>query len=211
MATSSTQDAGRGAADTAKGPGAGRTNKRTHAKDALDASSRAPSGQGGKPQATGASGMAAGGGLGGRVANTISAAVVSVTSRPAGPIAVDARETTATVEVLRTPDDGTEPAGVGASPTPRDGAAAVPNSPDQGAAAPSCTASPRGSGDAGSHDGVKDAGKVRDDLLEREAAGDPSLRASVTDAVVDEGLPRAEDAAPDPHREAGPDADDPAR
>ena len=52
-------------------------------------------------------------------------------------------------------------------------------------------------------DGVKDAGKVRDDLIEREAEGDPSLRASVTEAVVGEGVPRADPDTPDPRRETG--------
>ena len=47
--------------------------------------------------------MTADTGVGGSVARTISAAVVSVTSRPASPFSVDARETSATVEEVRGP------------------------------------------------------------------------------------------------------------
>ena len=50
--------------------------------------------------------MTADTGVGGSVARTISAAVVSVTSRPASPFSVDARETSATVEEVRGPARG---------------------------------------------------------------------------------------------------------
>ena len=56
---------------------------------------------------------------------------------------------------------------------------------------------------------VKDAGEVRDDLLKREAEGDPSLRASVTEAVVGERVPRADPDSPDPRRETGIDTNGP--
>ena len=56
---------------------------------------------------------------------------------------------------------------------------------------------------------AKDAGNVRDDLIEREAEG--KLRSSVTDGVVAEGLPRADESVQDPKREKGPDTDGPTR
>ena len=56
---------------------------------------------------------------------------------------------------------------------------------------------------------AKDAGNVRDDLIEREAGG--KLRSSVTDGVVAEGLPRADESVQDPKREKGPDTDGPTR
>lgn len=128
----------------------GKINKRTRAKDSLDAGSQPPTGAAGKPRATGASGLTADAGLGGRVADSISAAVVSVTSRPASPL--DAAD----------------------------------------AGAP-----------------TKDAENVRDKLIDREADGD--LRSSVTEGVVGQGLPRADDDTPDPRRETGPDTNHPAR
>ena len=56
---------------------------------------------------------------------------------------------------------------------------------------------------------AKEAGDVRDDLIEREAEG--KLRSSVTDGVVAEGLPRADESVQDPKREKGPDTDGPTR
>ncbi|WP_080800605.1 amino acid permease [Arabiibacter massiliensis] len=156
-ATSSTQ----GGAQTQP---SGKINKRTRAKDGLDSDPKPPAGGSGKPQASGASGMTADTGLGGRVAGSISAAVVSVTSRPASPLSVDARETADTVEAVRTPERGPAP--------------------------------------------VKDAADVRDRLINREADGD--LRTSVTEGVVGQGLPRADDDTPDPKRETGPDTNGPA-
>jgi hypothetical protein len=50
---------------------------------------------------------------------------------------------------------------------------------------------------------------VRDKLIDREADGD--LRSSVTEGVVGQGLPRADDDTPDPRRETGPDTNHPAR
>ena len=162
VATSSTQDE-----DAHTVQGSGTINKRTRAKDNLQAGTQPGAGGtpsvGAQPQPSGASGITADTGLGGRVANTISAAVVSVTSRPAGPLSVDAKETSTTVDVLRTPRCD--------------------------AAAP------------------KDAADVRDDLLDREAKGD--LRSSVTEGVVGEGVPRADQDTPDPQRETGPDTSGP--
>ncbi|HIW75351.1 MAG TPA: amino acid permease [Candidatus Gordonibacter avicola] len=57
----------------------------------------------------------------------------------------------------------------------------------------------------------KDAADVRDNLIDREAEGDPSLRASVTEGVVGQGLTNADPDTSDPQRETGPDTNHPAR
>ena len=85
------------------GQGSGKINKRTRAKENLSSDLRKSAPGAGVPRASGASGMTADTGVGGSVARTISAAVVSVTSRPASPFSVDARETSATVEEVRGP------------------------------------------------------------------------------------------------------------
>ena len=56
-----------------------------------------------------------------------------------------------------------------------------------------------------------DAADVRDDLIDRTAEGDPSLRSSVTEGVVGQGVPQADPDTPDPQRETGIDTDKPAR
>lgn len=149
--------------------------------------------------------MSAGGGpgsdFGATVARGISAAVVSVTSRPSGPMAVDSGPTVSTDDVPAEPQ-----------PVMRDEVAVREIDLDTGAGAheapPACEAP------VAAHarkDDVKDAGEVRDDLLDRTAEGDPSLRASVTEAVVGEGVPRADPDTPDPRRETGVDTNKPAR
>ena len=172
--------------------GAGKVNKRTRAKDSLN-----------NPHPAGASGSVASGGLGGRVAHGISAAVVSVTSRPAGPIPVDAKETVTTIEAVRMPgsDDATGKAEVhsdaGGSNAPGASNAGVPASA-AGGVPPACKA-------PFAADERQSAAGVRDDLLDRTAAGDPNLRASVTEGVVGAGMPEADPDTPDPQRETGPD------
>ena len=52
---------------------------------------------------------------------------------------------------------------------------------------------------------------MRDDLIDRTAEGDPSLRASVTEGVVGQGVPQADPDTPDPQRETSIDTDKPAR
>ena len=146
--------------------------------------------------------MSAGGGpgsdFGATVARGISAAVVSVTSRPSGPMAVDSGPTVTTDDVPAEPQ-----------PVMRDEVALREVDLDTGAGAheapPSC-----GVAAHARKSNVKDAGEVRDDLLEREAEGDPSLRASVTEAVVGERVPRADPDSPDPRRETGIDTNGPA-
>ena len=162
--------------------GAGKINKRTRAKDSLNT-----------PRPAGASGSAAGGGLGGRVAHGISAAVVSVTSRPAGPIPVDAKETVTTIEAVRMPGSDDAPAASNAG-------VSAPAAP--GGVPPACKA-------PFAADERHSAAGVRDDLLDRTAAGDPDLRASVTEGVVGAGMPKADPDTPDPHRETGPDTNGP--
>ena len=173
--------------------GAGKVNKRTRAKDSLN-----------NPHPAGASGSVASGGLGGRVAHGISAAVVSVTSRPAGPIPVDAKETVTTIEAVRMPgsDDATGKAeavhsDAGGSDAPGASNAGVPASA-AGGVPPACKA-------PFAADERQSAAGVRDDLLDRTAAGDPDLRASVTEGVVGAGMPEADPDTPDPQRETGPD------
>lgn len=56
-----------------------------------------------------------------------------------------------------------------------------------------------------------DAADVRDDLIDRTVEGDPSLRSSVTEGVVGQGVPQADPDTPDPQRETGIDTDKPAR
>ena len=92
-----------GVAVPSAGQGSGKINKRTRAKENLSSDLRKSAPGAGAPRASGASGMTADTGVGGSVARTISAAVVSVTSRPASPFSVDARETSATVEEVRGP------------------------------------------------------------------------------------------------------------
>lgn len=77
----------------------GPINKRTKARDTIGG----PRDAAGTPRSAGASGAVAGGGLSERVAHGISSVVVSVTSRPPGPIPVDAKETQDTIDPLRTP------------------------------------------------------------------------------------------------------------
>ena len=184
-AKSSTQGSGsRAGSPHASGP----INKRTRAKDSLAGST------GSKP--AGASGATADTGLGGRVANTISAAVVSVTSRPAGPVSVDSGSRMNTADVPAEPQPAIrETQDRTASSTLADAARSAAHESD--AVAPGATGA------------TKDAGDVRDDLIERTAEGDPDLRASVTEGVVGQGLPRADDDTPDPRRETGPDTDGP--
>ena len=92
-----------GVAVPSAGQGSGKINKRTRAKENLSSDLRKSAPGASAPRASGASGMTADTGVGGSVARTISAAVVSVTSRPASPFSVDARETSATVEEVRGP------------------------------------------------------------------------------------------------------------
>ena len=92
-----------GVAAPSAGQGSGKINKRTRAKENLSSDLRKSAPGASAPRASGASGMTADTGVGGSVARTISAAVVSVTSRPASPFSVDARETSATVEEVRGP------------------------------------------------------------------------------------------------------------
>ena len=92
-----------GSAAPSAGQGSGKINKRTRAKENLSSDLRKSAPGASAPRASGASGMTADTGVGGSVARTISAAVVSVTSRPASPFSVDARETSATVEEVRGP------------------------------------------------------------------------------------------------------------
>ena len=95
-----------GSAAPSAGQGSGKINKRTRAKENLSSDLRKSAPRASAPRASGASGMTADTGVGGSVARTISAAVVSVTSRPASPFSVDARETSATVEQVRGPSRG---------------------------------------------------------------------------------------------------------
>ncbi len=95
-----------GSAAPSAGQGSGKINKRTRAKENLSFDLRKSAPGASAPRASGASGMTADTGVGGSVARTISAAVVCVTSRPASPFSVDARETSATVEEVRGPARG---------------------------------------------------------------------------------------------------------
>lgn len=178
MMSSGSRPAGPGSTEAVRGQhasafeGAGHINKRTRAKESL-----------GDKRPAGASGAAAGSGLGEQVARGISAVVTGVTSRPPGPIPVDAKETQEAVDPLRTPT-------VEATPV-------TPEPPEAAAVHASRLAELQGSAT------VPNAADVRDDLLERESKGDPSLRASVTESVVGEGIPRADPDTPDPRRETG--------
>ena len=175
----------------------GKINKRTRAKDSLN-----------DPRPAGASGSSAGGGLGGRVAQGISAAVVSVTSRPAGPLSVDTEETGATIEVVRMPDDG-------ASKEDRDGDPAMPTDRTSKGAGSAVTAGapadaptndvPPACAAPFDRDGRKSAASVRDDLIDRTASADADMRSSVTEGVVGQGLPNADPDTPDPRHETGVD------
>lgn len=186
---------------TSSAQDSGRINKRTRAKDSLN-----------DPRPAGASGSAASGGLGGRVAQGISAAVVSVTSRPAGPLTVDTTETVDTIEVVRMPDeDGSSHAdrAAGSAAPTGDAPAAAPSSAstahaEAGDVPPACAA-PLG------HDERKSAASVRDDLLDRTASADADMRSSVTEGVVGQGLPKADPDTPDPQRETGVDTNRPSK
>lgn len=186
---------------TSSAQDSGRINKRTRAKDSLN-----------DPRPAGASGSAASGGLGGRVAQGISAAVVSVTSRPAGPLTVDTTETVDTIEVVRMPDEGGSPhadRGAGSDAPTGDAPAAVPSSAspshaEAGDVPPACAA-PHG------RDEHKSAASVRDDLLDRTASADADMRSSVTEGVVGQGLPKADPDTPDPQRETGVDTNRPSK
>ena len=190
-----TADPKKGAAPMTKSSTLGNSgpiNKRTRASENL---------RGGKPSGAGAAGMSAGGGpgsdFGATVARGISAAVVSVTSRPSGPMAVDSGPTVTTDDVPAEPQ-----------PVMRDEVAVREIDLDSGVGAHDAPPSCRVAAHARKSD-VKDAGEVRDDLLKREAEGDPSLRASVTEAVVGERVPRADPDSPDPRRETGIDTNGP--
>lgn len=184
--SSGSRPAGPGSTEAVRGQhasafeGSGHINKRTRAKDAL-----------GDRRPVGASGAAAGSGLGEQVARGISAVVTGVTSRPAGPIPVDAKETQENIDPLRTPTTDAE--------------FAKSESAEAAMERASHAAEIQGSAT------VPDAADVRDDLLERESNGDPTLRASVTEAVVGEGVPRADPDTPDPRRETGIDTNSPKR
>lgn len=202
--TSADPRVGASSAATSSTQGDGKLNKRTKARDAM-----------GSPRSAGATGAAAGSGLGDQVARGISAVVVGVTSRPAGPISVDAKEPQASADPLRTPgvestpearrvqDEQPPACGV---PTPQNPMPVNCDIPDEDAPLrrPAAESATRG-------DQPADAGDVRDDLLDRTAEGDPSLRASVTEGVVGQGVPQADPDTPDPKRETGIDTDKPAR
>lgn len=196
---------------SATAPGdSGKINKRTRARESLGTDQSA-----GDARPAGASGATANTGLGGRVANTISAAVVTVTSRPPGPIPVDAKDTQTTIDSLRTPSVETTPEArpVRDEQPPACGVATPQNPmpypcdiPDEDAKMrETATSAPR------SDSPTADAADVRDDLLDRTAEGDPSLRKSVTEGVVGQGIPQADPDTPDPVRETGIDTDKPAR
>ena len=176
-----TADPKAGAAPTAVSStqNSGKINSRTRAKDSLS---------GARP--AGASGASANTGLGGTVARGISSVVVSVTSRPAGPIPVDAKETGITVDSLDAPE-------LDAPEHKRDPQAGKTEPPSCEAPHPPAS--------------IPDAADVRDGLLDRTAEGDPSLRASVTDGVVGQGMPQADTDPANPRRETGPDTDNSAR
>lgn len=196
------------------GSSGGRTNKRSRARDAMN-----------NPRPAGASGSAASGGVGGRVASGISAAVVSVTSRPSGPISVDSREMTLEeLDVLRTPGNSQNTSGSQGADNSQ-GASGKHNRADARAQQGSGT-SPREryASDMSAHslddtsvdavcaapfdDERQSAQDTRDDVVDRMAKGDPSLRGSVTDGVVGGGIPQADADTPDPQRETGPDTRD---
>lgn len=174
-------------------------NKRTRAADGLH-------GGGPKPTGAGAAGRTAGGGpgadFGGTIARGISAAVVSVTSRPAGPISVDSGSSVNTADVPAEPQPvlRDREVSVETQPVMRDQVEMREIDLDTGAGAHVEPQHRKPS---------KDAAAVRDDLLEREAEGDPSLRTSVTEAVVAERVPRADPDSPDPRRETGIDTNGP--
>ena len=178
---------------------AAKINKRTRAADGLH-------GGGPKPTGAGAAGRTAGGGpgadFGGTIARGISAAVVSVTSRPAGPISVDSGSSVNTADVPAEPQPVLRDREVSAESQPvlRDQVEMREIDLDTGAGAHVEPQHRKPS---------KDAAAVRDDLLEREAEGDPSLRTSVTEAVVAERVPRADPDSPDPRRETGIDTNGP--
>ena len=187
----------------------GPINKRTRARDAMAGSHDAA----GAPRSAGASGAAAGGGLGDQVARGISAVVVGVTSRPAGPIPVDAKEPQIAGDPLRTPTEGSQHAdeqppacGVATPQNPMPMPCDIPDEdPKLHGSASGAPAAPDG------EHPTADAADVRDDLLDRTAQGDPRLRASVTESVVGQGVPEADPDTPDPRRETGIDTDGPAR
>ena len=91
-ADASAAGAGAGAHAASTDGGSGKINSRTRAKDALSGTRPA-----------GASGSTADTGLGGTVARGISSVVVSVTSRPVGPIPVDSGPTVNTADVPAEP------------------------------------------------------------------------------------------------------------
>ncbi len=209
--TSADPRVGASPAATSSTQGSGKLNKRTKARDTMGG----PRDAAGTPRSAGASGAVAGGGLSERVANGISAVVVGVTSRPAGPIPVDAKEPQASADPLRTPSVETTPEARHAQDEqpPACGVATPQNPmpypcdiPDEDATMrDAATGAPRGDSP------VADAADVRDDLLDRTAEGDPSLRKSVTEGVVGQGVPQADPDTPDPERETGIDTDKPAR
>ena len=73
------------------------------------------------------------------------------------------------------------------------------------------SASRHAASSSGAERSAADAADVRDDLIDRTAEGDPSLRSSVTEGVVGQGVPQADPDTPDPQRETGIDTDKPAR
>ena len=185
----------------------GPINKRTKARDAMGG----PRDASGTPRSAGASGAVAGGGLSERVAQGISSVVVGVTSRPPGPIPVDAKDPHGAPDPLRTPtvDEGrahemSQPPACGV-PTPQNPMPVPCDVSDEDSASRHAASS------SGAERSAADAADVRDDLIDRTAEGDPSLRASVTEGVVGQGVPQADPDTPDPQRETSIDTDKPAR
>ena len=165
----------------------------------------------GTPRSAGASGAVAGGGLSERVAQGISSVVVGVTSRPPGPIPVDAKDPHGAPDPLCTPtvDEGrahemSQPPACGV-PTPQNPMPVPCDVSDVDSASRHAASS------SGAERPAADAADVRDDLIDRTAEGDPSLRSSVTEGVVGQGVPQADPDTPDPQRETGIDTDKPAR
>ena len=185
----------------------GPINKRTKARDAMGG----PRDASGTPRSAGASGAVAGGGLSERVAQGISSVVVGVTSRPPGPIPVDAKDPHGAPDPLCTPtvDEGrahemSQPPACGV-PTPQNPMPVPCDVSDEDSASRHAASS------SGAERPAADAADVRDDLIDRTAEGDPSLRSSVTEGVVGQGVPQADPDTPDPQRETGIDTDKPAR
>lgn len=185
----------------------GPINKRTKARDAMGGTRDVT----GSPRSAGASGAVAAGGLSERVAQGISSVVVGVTSRPPGPIPVDAKDPHGAPDPLCTPtvDEGrahemSQPPACGV-PTPQNPMPVPCDVSDEDSASRHAASS------SGAERPAADAADVRDDLIDRTAEGDPSLRSSVTEGVVGQGVPQADPDTPDPQRETGIDTDKPAR